>query len=430
MLPEIEKIKKYRKRFIRSVDRFDTPQYILIADELEKRINLINHLKKHYPNTDIYYHYMASCLPFICKLMHKSNIHADVSSLFELKLALKLKAKKIMFNGPGKTKEELDLAILNSDKVIISVDNYQELKEIIKISNRKNRKVSVGLRIYIKSNDIRWLKFGIKHGEVNHILKTIKKERNIKFEGFNFHICTGTNPPSIYESGLKELGKIISNLKNEEREKIRFIDIGGGFGVNGYYLYGSNKKETIIRMLNKSYNGEYNLYRNKPIDMYIKTITNCFKKYILPIKNVGNPNLILEPGRWFVSPCMHLLTRVLYKKGGNSAILDASTNVCPPLLREYHPIINLTNLNKYRKKCILYGSALFHLGIFGRYFYGGGLKEDDTLCIMNMGGYMETFSWQFSKPLAKIIALSNNKLKEIKREEDFDYRFGRDVWIK
>ena len=66
--------------------------------------------------------------------MHRLSVHAEVSSFFELKLALKLKAKKIIFNGPGKTKKELNLAISNSDKVLINVDSLGELKEIIKIS--------------------------------------------------------------------------------------------------------------------------------------------------------------------------------------------------------------------------------------------------------------------------------------------------------
>jgi len=100
------------------------------------------------------------------------------------------------------------------------------------------------------------------------------------------------------------------------------------------------------------------------------------------------------------------------------------------LIREYHPIINLNSISNKRKKCTLFGSVQSHLGILGKHYYGKELKRDDILCIANMGAYMENFSWQFNKPLSKIIALSNNKIKQIKREEDFNYRFGRDMRLK
>lgn len=436
MFQEIKKAQKYRKRFIESVKKFGTPQYVLVVDELKERINIINQIKKYYPNIDIYYTYKANCRPFICKLLHESDIHASVSSIFELKLALKLKAKKIIYNGPGKTREELNLAILNSDKVIINVDSFEELKEIIKISKIKNKKVSIGLRVCIKTNhdvksnyDVKWSRFGIRREEISYILSIIKKEKNISFEGFHFHIGIKNRSPSLYKKSLKEIGKIIRALNDEEKKKIKFINIGGGFGVEGYFPR-SNRNGFVAEMINKFYAFKYNypMYKTVPIEIFIKAVIDSFKKDILSIKNIDNPKMILEPGRWFVSPCVHLLTKVIYKKGEHYAILDSSITMCSALLYEYHPISNLNNISYEMKKCNLLGSSLFHIDILGKNYYGNRLKINDILCIMSMGAYMENVSWQFCKPLPKIIALSNGTMKKIKKEEDFNYRFGRDIF--
>jgi len=109
---------------IKSANQFGTPQYYLDEEALKDRAKyFIDAFQKDIKKSEFYYAFKCNDLPEQIKILKSCGFKADVASLFELKLALKIGFEKIIYTGPGKTKEELSLVLNNSDKVILNIDN-------------------------------------------------------------------------------------------------------------------------------------------------------------------------------------------------------------------------------------------------------------------------------------------------------------------
>ena len=95
-------------------DEYGTPLHVvshsrLLADytRFEKSFTSL------YPKTAIGYSYKTNPLPGVIKALHDAGALAEVISHFELWLAIELgvPAERIVFNGPGKTRDAIELAV-------------------------------------------------------------------------------------------------------------------------------------------------------------------------------------------------------------------------------------------------------------------------------------------------------------------------------
>ena len=134
-----------------SAEKFGTPQYVLNAGELRARARLfIDTFRKYIPDLEAFYAFKCNDFPFLVESLKEEGLKADVAGLFELQLALKLGFDKIIFTGPGKSAEELELSIQNSDKVIINLDNEDEFLRLKSLGPKKRVNVSIRINPDIK----------------------------------------------------------------------------------------------------------------------------------------------------------------------------------------------------------------------------------------------------------------------------------------
>jgi diaminopimelate decarboxylase len=372
------------------VKKFGTPIFIFSEKELLNSYKRFKSLfSYYYPKIIIAYSYKTNYTPYICKCLKKLGAWAEVTSLFELKIAEKVGySSKIIFNGPCKTKEELTEAMkLDS---IINVDSVSELNEIINLGKKHKLTPKIGLRVKIRKGS----KFGLNKEEVTSALSLIGKTEQALYVGLHAHLGTQISDPLLYKREIRYMVGILKLIK-ELGFSTNFLDIGGGFP-----LQHKNKKNTL--------------------KVLARTIGTTLKRECLK-RNLSFPTLILEPGRALVGSSHYLVTKVVRLKNSKrrtqTVIVDAGLNVVPEV-EEYEYEIFPTNFSLPLKKYYVGGPLCMEEDILRKCVTLPSLKEGDLLVIPNVGAYSISLSWQFIKLRPPIIAITTKKkIRVIRRKE-------------
>ncbi|NQU98778.1 hypothetical protein HQ533_04880 [Candidatus Woesearchaeota archaeon] len=413
----------------KAASKFGTPLYFIDKEEIEKNIDRIKTaFMSKYRKVKIYYPYKTNDLPYICRIIHKKKIGSEISSLLELELAKKLGVKDIIFNGPGKTEEEIISAIEN--KVLIICDSKEEIEKVNSIAKKLKKNIGVGIRIQPTNiEDNLWNKFGIT---IKYLHKEVEKEySNIEIEGFHFHIGTQIRDHKVICKAIKNVGNALKNINKNKLKSFKHFNIGGGFGVESMSFMG--KKDFFVKYLArknpffiKYMKRKFLTQKTENINLIASKIVDSFKKNIC-LQFPKEIELRIEPGRFIVNSSTSLLLKVLYKKK-NSIILNGGINLVPNIIYTYHPIINISKPSIKTTHETIYGPLCLTDDFFGNYYFGEKSKTGDLFCISNIGAYNINVSWQFIKPKEKIVILEENKLLKIREKEDFNYRYKRDTF--
>ena len=227
----------------------------------------------------------------ILKILGKLGAGADVVSGGELLKALKagIKANKIVFSGVGKTEDEIKIAI-NKKILLINCESESEAKLVNKIAKKLKKKVSVGFRLNPNvdakthkniSTGKAENKFGLSIKNFKSFNKTLPIYKNIKLDALSVHIGSQILIDAPYKKTLNVMSKLIKELNLN----LKFVDLGGGFGIN------YSRKDRPINL-----------------NRYSALVYNFSKKL--------NCKIIFEPGRSIVGDTGILLSKVQYIKNG------------------------------------------------------------------------------------------------------------------
>ena len=336
----------------------------------------------------------------ILKILGKLGAGADVVSGGELLKALKagIKASKIVFSGVGKTEDELKIAI-NKKILLINCESESEAKLVNKIAKKLKKKVSIGFRLNPNvdakthkniSTGKAENKFGLSIKSFKFFFKTLPIYKNIKLDALSVHIGSQILTDAPYKKTLNVMSKLIKDLEL----KLKFVDLGGGFGIN--------------------YSG-----KDKPINLnkYSALVYNFSKKL--------NCKIIFEPGRSIVGDTGILLSKVQYIKDGAKKkfiILDAGMNdfMRPALYDAKHTIIPISKVKSKTKGLIEFvGPICESTCKFGIYKNYQKIKENDYVAITNVGAYGASLSSNYNtRPLVAEILVNKNKLRYIRKKQN------------
>jgi diaminopimelate decarboxylase len=428
------------KKYIQAAKRFGTPQYILDQDQLIERATFFRKtFLERIPRAEFFYAMKCNDLPFIVKTIKEQGFNADAAGLFELKLALKLGFKKIIFTSPGKDKEELELALKNSSRVILNIDNFDELALLQEIMDEKGfkKKLRVSFRVNPDTAITQmWSKYGIP---LNYLVKAaakIKKDRRLKLSGLHFH-TSWNKTPEKYVKKIKIVASYLeANLKSEAA-KLEFLDIGGGFFPEDTAILSKfTFKGDLVRLLEEWHekdgdvpklnfnNNNFSIRPVDPLENFAAQISEVLEQHIYPL----NPKIkiFFEPGRFLVTHSTSILTTVLAEKS-RSVIVDAGVNLTGDYRFEefsFAPVVNLTRPSLKLTKKTIYGALCDPSDLWGYSYYGDSIKKGDHLLIMHQGAYTYSMSWRFIKPIAKYVAISGNKMIVVKDAESFSARYA------
>jgi len=336
----------------------------------------------------------------ILRVLGRLGAGADVVSGGELLKALKagIKANKIVFSGVGKTEEELKLAI-NKKILLINCESESEAKLVNNLAKKMRKKVSIGFRLNPNvdakthkniSTGKAENKFGLSIKSFKIFLKKINSLKNINLDALSVHIGSQILNDAPFKKTLNVMSKLIKEL----RLNLKYVDLGGGFGINY-----TNKEKPIN--LNK----------------YSKLVENFSKKL--------DCKIIFEPGRSIIGNTGLLISKVQFiKKGANKnfIILDAGMNdfMRPALYDAFHQIIPVSkNSAKTKGKIEFVGPICESTCKFGIYKNYQKINENDFIAITNVGAYGSSLSSNYNtRPLIAEILINKNKLRYIRKKQN------------
>lgn len=293
-----------------------TPFYLYSTKKIVENYRELNTALGKIPHL-ICYAVKANSNLSILRILKNLGSGFDILSAGELYKVLKIKGdtKKIIFDGVGKTKEEIEYAVSNNI-LMFNVESFSELLILDRIARNLKKEVQASIRInfgidphtahsYIDTS--KGSKFGLEPKEAKKIYLA-KSFKNVKLVGLHSHIGSQILDVKPFELNFKLILTFVEELK-KQGVSLKYIDVGGGLGIP--YKENENKF---------------------PLKRYVKALT-LFKNY----------KVILEIGRFIVGNSAILVTRVLYVKrlfGKTFVIIDSGMNdlIRPTLYNAYHQI--------------------------------------------------------------------------------------------
>jgi diaminopimelate decarboxylase len=393
--------------FIETAARHGSPLYVF--DEralLERAAQFTAAFKEALGDIHVFYAVKSNNHPALVGSLVQSGLGLDVSSGLELELALCCNCSDIIFSGPGKTENELQLAVRHSNKVTVLMDSFGELDRLERVAAELQTRINAGVRLTTGERGF-WRKFGIPLSRLDSFIKKAAGCSHVLLSGLQFHTSWNLDPdPQV--NFIERLGHSLQNLSENWRQLLRFIDIGGGYWPpQGEWLQwaGTSKGRLHQALLDtRTPSTEHYKLPVSPITSFAAKIGTAIQRHVAPYVDC---RFYAEPGRWLCNDAMHILLTVVDKKLEDLVITDGGTNIVgwERFETDYSPIINLSRPSKSEHKCFILGSLCTPRDVWGYSYFGKSIEPGDMLLVPNQGAYTYSLRQEFIKPLPKVVTL-------------------------
>ena len=404
--------------------RYGTPLHVVDKDLLQKNYQeFYESFKSHNIDFEIYYSYKTNTIPAILQVLHENGAGAEVISPYELWLALELNVNPnlIIYNGPNKPAEGLKLAIEHGIKMI-NINSFGEIDRIENIARELGKKPKVGVRIF---SGVGWesqFGFGLKSGEALRAFEKLSKISCVEVAGIQIHLGTLIKNTDTFEVAIENIFKFINEIKDKLGICIKYVDLGGGFGVPAVKSFGRIEAR-LHRHLNKAYLPP-NIKKAPSMREFANKIVNAVQRECERYK-LRMPVLLFEPGRAITSNAQILLAKVGDVKEGSEglkiAFIDGGINVANPLIWEYHEIFVANKMNSHPEDFYrLAGSISSPADLLNRNKKLPRLEVGDIISIMDAGAYFMSFSINFPVPRPAMVMVSESKNWVVRERETYE----------
>merc|ERR1711892_877107 len=303
--------------------------------------------------------------PAILKLMCDEGLNAVTVSGNEIKMALQVgfKGSSIFFNGNGKQKWEVDLAIENN--CMINIDSVFDAAHVCRIAQGKDKIVQVLVRLnpalpvevhpYLETGAAT-SKFGVGEADLDEVLRILKKNVKVIIVGIHIHLGSTIKDVSVF-TAIHEYAKKVLARNHENFMHVKIINVGGGLAID----YTHQTKVSKAMDLAKAIPGEPEF------------------------------QVMVGPGRSLVATSGILLTTVLGSKqngGEKFLVVDASMTdlIRPALYSAYHHIVPVCLDDRRTSTQNVVGPVCESSDFLGK----GILPESeagDLMAVMDVGAY-------------------------------------------
>ena len=369
------------KNSISKFTTIPTPFYYYDLNVLKETLQVVKNESDKY-NFIIHYALKANSNDEILSSIKSFGLGADCVSGNEVKKAVEsgFASNHIVFAGVGKSDVEINYA-LDHSIFCFNCESIQEIEVINALAEAKNKTADIALRINpnVNANTHKYIttgleenKFGINLWELEAVLETLAKCKNIKLIGLHFHIGSQITDLNSFKSLCIKVNEI-KNWFSAKKIMIENINVGGGLGVDYH----------------------------QPDENRIPDFKNYFKLFHDFLEIKPHQKVHFELGRAIVAQCGTLISRVLYIKKGvntNFAILDAGMTelLRPALYQAYHKIENLSNIqpltSNIQFKYDVVGPICESSDSFGKAVDLPETKRGDLIAIRTAGAYGEVMA--------------------------------------
>jgi diaminopimelate decarboxylase len=384
-----------------------TPAYIYSLATLKRHYQVFDQAFAKVPHI-VCFSVKANSNLALLRTFAKEGSGFDIVSGGELFRALKAGGdpKKIVFSGVGKKKDEIEYA-LNSEILMFNVESEDELVALNEIARALGKKAPISLRVnpdvdpqthpYI-STGMKKAKFGV---EIKKSVETYKKAAslpNIDVIGVDCHIGSQLTSLSPFVDALARvreyLDRVLVGSLEKEGAQIRYLDLGGGLGIN------------------------YNDETPPQPEEYARAIIDGLEGL--------DVTLILEPGRVIVGNAGILVTEVLYVKDNDTkkfVIVDGGMNdlIRPALYGSYQAIRPVVENKAEKIVADVVGPICESGDFFAKDREIARPQRGDLLAIMSAGAYGFTMASNYnSHPKAPEVLVDGDKYFVVRKRESFE----------
>lgn len=402
----------------RLAERYGTPLYVYSASTIRERLFAFQHAFRKAPHT-VCYSVKANSNLAILRLLAGMDCGFDVVSGGELERVLradKRAARRVVFSGVGKTREEM-VAALKAGILLFNVESESELwvlaecaarlRTTAQIAFRVNPDVSANTHPYI-STGLQKHKFGVPIGEARALYAKASGTRHLKVAGVSVHIGSQITDLEPFGATMERVAKLVHELRRDGHE-IEFVDAGGGLGISYEGSEGGrpNGRDPFHSMAD-----------------FVEFVSRYAQALLAPLRGL-RLHLLLEPGRAIVGPAGALITTVSYRKTNHNKrflIVDAAMNdlVRPSLYNAFHEIVPVqTRGDSSPSETVDVVGPICETGdFFARDRELPTVEEGDWVAILDVGAYGMALSSNYnSRPRAAEVLVDGKSARVIRRRE-------------
>ncbi len=385
------------QQLINIAREFGTPVYVYHAEKIREQYNkLISAFSMI--DTRIFYACKALTNLNVLKYIHSLGSGIDCSSINEVKLALHagVPPEKILYTSNGISFKEIEEAAKSG--VHINIDSLSNLEKFGKkfgsdypVGVRIRPNILAGGNLKISTGHEK-SKFGIPVDQLGELI-TLVDRCQIKVKALHIHTGSDIKDADVFVHGIKVLTEIVPHFPD-----LGIIDLGGGFKVP----YEPDDEETDVDLIARKL--------KKFLDSHL-----AGKKY----------QLWFEPGKYLVSECGYLITRVNVVKDNNHQVfvgVDSGLNhlVRPMMYDAYHHIVNISNPEGQEKVYTVTG-YICETDTFASDRLLHEVREDDYLVFYNAGAYgFEMSSSYNSRYKPAEVMVKDGKAALIRKPDAFE----------
>ncbi|MEO8247881.1 MAG: pyridoxal-dependent decarboxylase, exosortase A system-associated [Burkholderiales bacterium] len=354
-----------------------TPFYAYDRELIKKRVADLRVALP--PLIKLHYAMKANPMPAVVALMAGLVDGIDVASGGELKVALDAGADpaEVSFAGPGKREAELRQAV--ASRVLVNVESMREVRLLGRIAAELNLPARVAVRVNpdfeLKGSGMKMgggpKQFGVDVEQMPELLAEVVRS-GLAFEGF--HLFAGSQnlkAESICEAQQKSY-ELALRLAGETKAPVRFLNLGGGFGIP--YFPGEPRLDLA------------------PISENLARLAERAKR------DMPEASLVIELGRYLVGEAGIYVTRIVDRKvsrghtflvtdGGLNHHLSASGNFGQVIRKNYPVAIGNKARSAEREVASVVGPLCTPLDLLADRMDLPKAEEGDLVVIFQSGAY-------------------------------------------
>ena len=384
----------------RIASQYGTPVYVYSRSAIESAYREFDLAFEHHPH-QVCYSVKANSNIAILNLLANAGAGFDIVSGGELQRVLRAGGdpSKVVFSGVGKTKRELQDALM-AGIACFNIESDTELDLLETIATQTNRIAPVSIRVnpdidagshpYIATG-LRENKFGVTPDTALKLYEKAHQSANLQVVGIDCHIGSQITEIAPVIDTMDKVLELVDELTRMGIE-IGHIDLGGGLGVR---------------------------YRDE-----IPISTDTYANAIL--RKLGNhpQKLMFEPGRFIIANAGILLSEVLLLKSNedrNFAIVDAAMNdlIRPALYQSWQKVSEVKH--RAGKKTWSIVGPVCETGDFLAKDRDLAIQAGDLIAIHTAGAYGFVMSSNYnSRNRAAEVLVSGDRHYCVRRRETME----------
>jgi diaminopimelate decarboxylase len=392
-----------------------SPFYVLHPDAFVRNFRALERaFRGRYERVRIGYSYKTNYVPHLCRLAKDLGGHAEVVSRLEYDLALRVghAPATILFNGPVKSREDVELALAGGS--LVNLDSPYELDHVRAFAARHPGSAArVGVRVNMSLEDgagashvqegLEVGRFGFPAEALPAVVSTLAG-LGLRVSALHGHASSSSRGTWIYERIAGTLCRLAEELMPDTVEE---IDVGGGFfGPMPPGLAPPGAPS---------------------FDDYAEAIVGTLARSAWA--RARRPWLVLEPGVALAADALSFVTRVLDVKeirGRVLAVVDGSVlHVKPSMHRRNQPhrVIREDGARGAGERQVSVTGATCMEKDYLLRDVAADVARGDYLRIDNVGAYSVVMSPPFIHAAPAIVTRQRGRFLAARRRETFDHLF-------